>query len=150
MTLAEKSGSSFGSLGSTPTILVVGGGAARVLAAHLDDIATVRYVSNDQHRVRQATSLGLDAHCVDVTDAASITPVADRADAAVVSLDSDRETLLTSQLLRACCGIETVLATVTEPEYRDAFEGTSITFVDTESWLADVVRTELALPALDA
>lgn len=150
MTRVERSRPSTGSPENSPTVVVVGSGAARTLATQLDDTATIRYLSSDQKQVKQARSLGLDAHCVDVGDAGSLAPVVETADAAVVTLDSDRSTLLTAQLLRACCGIETVLATVTEPVYRDAFEGSEIQFVDAQSWLAGVVRDELSLPALGA
>ncbi|MFD1586817.1 NAD-binding protein [Halorientalis brevis] len=150
MTLVKKGRPSLGCSGDSPTVVVVGRRAAKALAVHLDETTTVRYASSDQQLVRQATNAGLDAGCVDETDAGSLCPVTEHADAAVVVFDSNRSTLLTAQLLRVCCNVEDVFATVTEPAHVDAFEGTGIRLLDTQSWLAGIVREELALSAVDA
>jgi Trk K+ transport system NAD-binding subunit len=125
------------------SIVVIGGSEARGLAARLDESATVRFVSDDGALVRRAADAGLDAHCVDVTDAASLYPAVEGFDTAIVTFDPDRTALLIAQLLRTSCGIETVIACVTESAYRDAFAETDIRFVDPPSLLAGAVRERL-------
>ncbi len=126
------------------SIVVIGGEGGKGLASNLDESATTRFVSDEEPLVRRATDAGLDAHCVDVTDANGLYPVVEEFETAIVTVDSDRKTLLTAQLLRACCGIETVIACVAEAAYRDAFAETDIRFVDPPSLVAGAVRERLA------
>jgi Trk K+ transport system NAD-binding subunit len=128
------------------SIVVIGGDGGRGLASNLDESATVRFLSDDGTHVRRAADAGLDAHCVDVTDASSLYPVVEEFETAIVTVGPDRRALFTAQLLRACCGIETVIACVTEAAYRDAFAETGIRFVDPPSLLAGVVRERLTEP----
>ncbi|WP_299264262.1 NAD-binding protein [Halorientalis sp.] len=130
----------------TASVVVVGGDGGRGLASRFDESATVRFVSDDGSLVRRAADEGLDAHCVDVTDASSLYPVVERFDTAIVTFDPDRTALFTAQLLRACCGVETVIACVTDATYRDAFAETDIRFVDPPSLLAGAVRERLTEP----
>ncbi|SEN30298.1 TrkA-N domain-containing protein [Halorientalis persicus] len=125
-------------------ILIVGSDDARGVAAQLAESATVRFASTDAGLVRQATAAGLDASRVDVTDAASLRRVTARIDTAVVAFDPDRTALLTAQLLRVSCGVETVIACIAERAYRDAFENADVHFLDASSLLAGAVRDQLS------
>lgn len=133
-------------LDGQPSVLIVGGEAAMELATILDETAPVRFVSDDEKHAGQAARVGLDARTVDVTDAGSLCRVAEDVDAAVVDFEPDRTALLTAQLLATSCGVDDVLACISNETYRDAFEASDIRFLDGSSLLAGAVREELLLP----
>ncbi|WP_136717938.1 hypothetical protein [Halorientalis salina] len=126
-----------------PSVVVIGNAVAKNLATGLDESATVTFASSDDVVVRQATASGLDAHCVDVTDAGSLCPVAEGSDTAIVVLEPERTALLAANLLRSSCGIDDVVAVVSEPTYLEAFDATDIELLDTRTWLLDAVQEQL-------
>jgi Trk K+ transport system NAD-binding subunit len=126
-----------------PTVLVVGEADAKALALHFDETATVVFASRDEAAVDSARADGVEAHRVDVTIATELSPVAEDAAAAIVSLKQDRTTLLTGKLLDSCCGVETVVASVSNPDYHDVFESAGIDVIDTQSLLAGAIREKL-------
>jgi len=131
-----------------PTIVLVGGADARGLVHHFDETATVVFVSDDETAVSNARSDGVEAHCIDVTVGSELASAAADADAAIVTLGQDRTALLASKLLQTCCDVDTVVASVLNPDYHDAFEKAGIEVIDTRSLLAGAVSEKL--PPLEA
>lgn len=128
---------------TSPSVLVVGGELAYGVATVLDESATVSFVTADEALADRVAGGTVTIHTGDVTDASVLAAPDVDADAAVVACEFDRRTLLVAQLLRGCCDVDTVVASVVNGTYREAFEGTGVTTVDLGEAFAGVVGQAL-------
>jgi Trk K+ transport system NAD-binding subunit len=108
-------------LGRTDRVVVVGGEVGRALAARLATDYRVTLLDTSGARP-PAPREGLDVHAVDVTDGSALERVGIDADVAVVVTERDSVNLLAVGLLRAVCGVETVVVGVNDPANRAVFD----------------------------
>lgn len=129
--------------GDSTQVLVIGGEAAKGLAAHLAEAWDVKLLSDDEEIVASAGSEQFDAGHVDF-EGDDLERHASDADAAVVGTERDRVGLMVVQLLNTACDLDRVLVRVNDPKKKDAFRDVDCKIIETGSLLRPEVERALA------
>lgn len=132
--------------GDSTQLLVIGGEAAKGLAAHLAETWNVRLLSDDKEVVRSARSADseqFDVRHLDL-EADDLQPHVGDVDTAVVGTDRDRAGLMVAQVLTTVCGVDRVLVGVNDPKNEDAFQDVDCETIETWSLLRSEVERVLS------
>lgn len=125
------------------SVLVIGGEAAKGLAAQLEEYR-VTFASGSDEVVRTARRAGLDANHVDPTDGSDIRSLEFDGAVAIVATERDRVNLLASQLLRTVSGVAHVVVWLHDSSNRDVYDDIDVDLVEAHHSLSHSVSKSLA------